>query len=103
MTKGAPIHTCSRCGEEGQKYTKIDCEWFCDICIADERAHNVLTNAHNKEGKKVYKKRWDSCNFGWYTDVCRIESKVYGTPCMVLISIMNRKNKVEHFHELYGG
>lgn len=36
--------------------------------------------AHDKEGKKRYKKHWDSANIGWMVDEIdySIASKVYG-------------------------
>lgn len=62
----------------------------------------LLWDAHDKEGKKRFKRRWEKCNFGWYTEDYSISSKVYGSNPQVLMSYMDPVTKrITHKQEDY--
>ena len=61
-----------------------------------------LVDAHCVEGLRVFgEKRWNQANIGWGSSDTCIESKVYGNPCVILVSEMDKKGKITHKQENY--
>ena len=61
-----------------------------------------LFEAHDKEGRKRFKKKWDGANLGWGVDEIdlAISSKVYGKPC-IIFTTTKRGRGYDHDEEGY--
>lgn len=86
---------CDRCERE---VTAVNPDGLCKVCAANDE----LVAANCAEIKKVYgEERESRANVGWFSSDGYIESKVYGTPCMVVSSTRNDDGTITHEHNPY--
>jgi hypothetical protein len=87
--------------EEAVKEGECKTEAEIEECVFN----TIILIANVKEVERKYgKKRADMANYGWFTDGngkdTKISTKVYGNPCMIVVSWWDGK-KVVHQHNPY--
>ena len=62
-----------------------------------ERRQDFLLRAHCTEGLRLFGKRWDIANIGWFQTIDDISSKVYGhRPKVLNTCLTDGGNAVSH-------